>query len=72
MQVEPMNPVSGTVLSKLRYDGTLSNFAFTFNLRRYSEASDIVKKGKMSALFINDLDAGAGRMGGSTQYTAGP
>jgi len=23
----------------------------------------------MSTLFINDLDAGAGRMGGSTQYT---
>ena len=23
----------------------------------------------MSALFINDLDAGAGRFGGSTQYT---
>jgi len=36
---------------------------------RYREASDIVKKGKMSSLFINDLDAGAGRMGGGTQYT---
>lgn len=38
-------------------------------VQRYREAADIIKKGKMCALFINDLDAGAGRMGGSTQYT---
>lgn len=37
--------------------------------QRYREASDIIKKGKMCCLFINDLDAGAGRMGGATQYT---
>lgn len=37
--------------------------------QRYREASDIIKKGKMCSLFINDLDAGAGRMGESTQYT---
>ena len=37
--------------------------------QRYREASDIVKKGKLATLFINDLDAGAGRMGGTTQYT---
>ncbi|CAI7745596.1 unnamed protein product [Closterium sp. NIES-54] len=37
--------------------------------QRYREASDLIKKGKMCALFINDLDAGAGRMGGTTQYT---
>lgn len=37
--------------------------------QRYREASDIIKKGKMCSLFINDLDAGAGRMGGATQYT---
>merc|ERR550537_2063658 len=37
--------------------------------QRYREASDIIKKGKLSTLFINDLDAGAGRMGGTTQYT---
>merc|ERR1712100_628948 len=37
--------------------------------QRYREASDIVKKGKLSTLFINDLDAGAGRIGGTTQYT---
>ncbi|GAB4822587.1 hypothetical protein N2152v2_009633 [Parachlorella kessleri] len=37
--------------------------------QRYREASDIIKKGKMCSLFINDLDAGAGRMGDSTQYT---
>jgi hypothetical protein len=33
------------------------------------EASDQIKKGKMCSLFINDLDAGAGRMGEATQYT---
>ncbi|KAE9591282.1 hypothetical protein Lal_00038533 [Lupinus albus] len=37
--------------------------------QRYREAADIIRKGKMCALFINDLDAGAGRMGGTTQYT---
>lgn len=36
---------------------------------RYREASDIIKKGKMCSLFINDLDAGAGRLNDSTQYT---
>ena len=34
-----------------------------------AQASDIIKKGKMCSLFINDLDAGAGRMGEGTQYT---
>jgi hypothetical protein len=37
--------------------------------QRYREASDAIKKGKMCSLFINDLDAGAGRMGSATQYT---
>nr|AZP03080.1 RCA1 alpha isoform [Oryza australiensis] len=37
--------------------------------QRYREAADIIKKGKMCVLFINDLDAGAGRMGSTTQYT---
>ena len=37
--------------------------------QRYREAGDFINKGKMAALFINDLDAGAGRMGESTQYT---
>jgi len=37
--------------------------------QRYREASDTIAKGKMCALFINDLDAGAGRMGDTTQYT---
>ena len=32
--------------------------------QRYREASDVIRKGKMCSLFINDLDAGAGRMGG--------
>ena len=31
--------------------------------QRYREASDIIKKGKMCALFINDLDAGEGGFG---------
>jgi len=39
--------------------------------QRYREASDIIKKGKMSSLFINDLDAGAGRMGDATQVRGG-
>lgn len=37
--------------------------------QRYREGADIIKKGKMCCLFINDLDAGAGRLGGTTQYT---
>lgn len=37
--------------------------------QRYREASDIIKKGKLCSLFVNDLDAGAGRMGNTTQYT---
>ncbi|KAG4953371.1 hypothetical protein AAZX31_14G064900 [Glycine max] len=37
--------------------------------QRYREAADIISKGKMCCLFINDLDAGAGRLGGTTQYT---
>ncbi|XP_057460631.1 ribulose bisphosphate carboxylase/oxygenase activase, chloroplastic-like isoform X2 [Actinidia eriantha] len=37
--------------------------------QRYRKAADIIRKGKMCALFINDLDAGAGRLGGTTQYT---
>ena len=37
--------------------------------QRYREASEIIKQGQMCCLFINDLDAGAGRMGGTTQYT---
>ena len=35
----------------------------------HAQASDVIKKGKMCSLFINDLDAGAGRMGAGTQYT---
>jgi ribulose bisphosphate carboxylase small subunit len=37
---------------------------------RYREASEQVKvRGQMCALFINDLDAGAGRFDSGTQYT---
>lgn len=37
--------------------------------QRYREAAEVIKKGAMCSLFINDLDAGAGRMGDMTQYT---
>ena len=37
--------------------------------QRYREAAEVIKKGNMCSLFINDLDAGAGRMGDMTQYT---
>ncbi|CDP14353.1 unnamed protein product [Coffea canephora] len=37
--------------------------------QRYREAADRISKGKMCVLFINDLDAGAGRLGDTTQYT---
>ncbi|RZR77818.1 hypothetical protein BHM03_00003017 [Ensete ventricosum] len=36
--------------------------------QRYREAADIIKKEKMYCLFIDDLDAGAGRLGGTTQH----
>jgi hypothetical protein len=37
--------------------------------QQVSCSGDLMKKSKISALFINDLDAGAGRFGSSTQYT---
>ena len=40
-----------------------------FQILPCREASDVIKKGNMCSLFINDLDAGAGRMGAGTQYT---
>ncbi len=37
---------------------------------RYREAADLIRThGKMAVLMINDLDAGAGRVDGATQYT---
>ena len=39
MQVVPIKPTlkaPGTKRLKLKYDATLSNFAFKFNLRRYT------------------------------------
>ena len=41
MQVDPIKPKlkpPGKTRLKLKYEGPLSNFAFNFNLRRYSEA----------------------------------
>ena len=40
--------------------------------QRYREASDIIKKGRMSVLFINDLDAGAGRMYALNSHVQAP
>lgn len=37
--------------------------------QRYVEAGEHVKKGKMAALLINDIDAGVGILRASTQYT---
>lgn len=37
--------------------------------QRYREASDVIKKGQMCSLFINDLDAGAGRMGAIHRFS---
>jgi hypothetical protein len=42
VQVDPIKPTSkapGTKLLKLKYDELPSNFAFKFNLRRYTWAS---------------------------------
>ncbi|NCJ07389.1 AAA family ATPase [Synechococcales cyanobacterium C] len=37
---------------------------------RYREAADIIRKhGRMAVMIIHDIDAGAGRVDGSTQYT---
>ena len=42
MHVDPIKPTlkaPGSMLLKLRYDDPLSNFAFKFNLRRYTKAN---------------------------------
>jgi len=41
--MKPLVKASGTKRLRLRYDGPLSNFAFKFNLRRYSKAAEIGK-----------------------------
>ncbi|RWW66775.1 hypothetical protein BHE74_00025846 [Ensete ventricosum] len=56
------------VLAKMGINGNAGEPAKLIR-QRYREAADIIKKGKMCCLFINDLDAGAGRLGGTTQYT---
>jgi len=43
VQVEPIEPMlkaPGTKRLKLRYDESLSNFAFNFNLHRYNKGND--------------------------------
>jgi len=52
VQVEPLKPVLKaplSMLSKLRYDGPLSNIAFNFNLRRYAEAEEDAAAGAVSS-----------------------
>jgi len=44
VQVEPMKPVfeaPGTKCLRLKYDKSLSNLTFNFNLRRYTAASSL-------------------------------
>jgi len=44
VQVEPMKPMlktPGSIDLKLTYDGPRSNFAFNFNLRRYTAGYDV-------------------------------
>ena len=56
MQVDPINPTlkaAGSILSKLRYVGPVSNFAFKFNLRRYNLVLDECLE------FLRDPEAGA-------------
>ena len=45
MQVYPIKPTlkpPGTKRFKLKYDEVLSNFAFNFNLRRYSKGQKVM------------------------------
>ena len=45
VQVDPMKSVlkaPGSMLLKLRYDGPLSNFAFKFDLRRYTTDGELL------------------------------
>ena len=45
MQIDPIKPtlkVPGNELLKVKYDNSLSNLAFKFNLRRYSKALEDV------------------------------
>ena len=47
MQVDPIKPTlkpPGTKRLKLQYDGPLSNSAFTFSLRRYTEVTDAARE----------------------------
>jgi len=51
MQVEPMKPVlkaPGTKRLKLNHDEPLLNFAFNFNLRRYSQGAR--RRGRLPAV----------------------
>jgi hypothetical protein len=48
VQVDPIKPklkLPGSKHLKLKYDKPLSNFAFTFNLRRYSMATQVGRRG---------------------------
>jgi len=64
VQVDPSKPTvkaPGSMLSKLRYDGPVSNFAFNFNLRRYTKVVDTPPiKPKPVAAPMGAKAAGAG------------
>jgi len=58
--MKPTLKVPGTKRLKLEYDGLLSNFAFKFNLRRYSEGN------AMKSTDPGDADAGSAAAGSTT------
>ena len=50
----------GRVLHELSSGSEVCSCVHSWQVRqRYREASDVIKKGKLCSLFINDLDAGA-------------
>ena len=70
VQVDPIKPTlkpPGYMLLKLRYDGPISNFAFNFNWRRYTEADPTQA---LDAAAVWPLDPAA--WGGAPRPTASP
>ena len=48
--IKPTLKAPGYMLLKLRYDGPLSEFAFKFNLRRYTMASRLAQEGVVTCV----------------------
>ena len=68
MQVAPIKPklkAPGSKRLKLRYDGPLSNFAFKFNLRRYSKEDDEWEDDDDDEEDDEDEEGGGGRGAGA-------